>query len=297
MCNMKIAAGTDRELMAGILVRLQREMPRSTLSFSDSSLPPPGGTICMGVSRLHAVLEGSMEIRYCRQGKPCSIALEPGAWLYTPPHSWTDVNWDSVSTTVGVVFHRGFIRTLCFSHDGSYNRQESGLPPDHFYHTNHPLPLDGVHLLTALDEIACSGRRTAATAHHLMSALVDILVEEINRDTGGSDTGPRILWQRLLNYLAENAHAPIDRNTVAQTFHLHPNSISRLFHLYDVESFQCRLNRYRLERSCRMLQNASLNLEQIASACGFANANYYIKVYKKAYGQTPGEHRKAGTLK
>jgi AraC-like DNA-binding protein len=51
------------------------------------------------------------------------------------------------------------------------------------------------------------------------------------------------------------------------------------------------LQRIRVEASIRYLMDTRLTIQQIAEKCGFANDNYYIKVFKQWTGKTPGKFR------
>ena len=47
----------------------------------------------------------------------------------------------------------------------------------------------------------------------------------------------------------------------------------------------------RLQKVTDMLYTSEFSLEEIASACGFYDANYLIKAFKRKYGTTPGKFR------
>lgn len=51
------------------------------------------------------------------------------------------------------------------------------------------------------------------------------------------------------------------------------------------------LTQLRLEHGMQLLLNTDLPIEKIAKECGFASANYFTKVYKKALHITPSEYR------
>lgn len=48
----------------------------------------------------------------------------------------------------------------------------------------------------------------------------------------------------------------------------------------------------RLKRACFFLQNTDLSLERIAQEIGYHYAQDFIAIFKKRYGETPGEYRK-----
>ncbi|MEF2966257.1 AraC family transcriptional regulator [Paenibacillus sp. M1] len=51
------------------------------------------------------------------------------------------------------------------------------------------------------------------------------------------------------------------------------------------------LNRVRIERSVELLGRTDWNIEAIAAAVGYSSGSYFIKVFRKLTGQTPGQFR------
>jgi len=277
----------DQAALLRRLRQARRGLRAGRTLFTDDSLPPPRHATCLGVTRLHLVTGGVKRLRSCRAGEAVDVALEPGTLLYTVPHGWTLTDWRSVQETFGVVLHHGFVRYLFFEHDGT--RPRRGVGPDRFFHTDHALPADGRHLVSALDEIARHHDRRPPTVGHLVEALLDILLDELACEPRGEDAAGQRLWSQVVDHLAEHATGDIDRASVARRFGLHPNSLSRLFTRHGGgETVQERLTRLRLERSRLLLRDRGLTLDQVATASGFGSANYYIKVFRRAYGQTPG---------
>ncbi|MEY8352287.1 AraC family transcriptional regulator [Lachnospiraceae bacterium 54-53] len=55
------------------------------------------------------------------------------------------------------------------------------------------------------------------------------------------------------------------------------------------------LTQLRLEQAISFLLNTTMNIDRIAAECGFANGNYFAKVFRKAMGMPPTEYRKVHT--
>ena len=47
----------------------------------------------------------------------------------------------------------------------------------------------------------------------------------------------------------------------------------------------------RLQKATDMLYTTEYSMEEIAKECGFCDANYLIKAFKRKYGITPGKFR------
>ena len=52
------------------------------------------------------------------------------------------------------------------------------------------------------------------------------------------------------------------------------------------------INLTRVRRSLKMLSSTSLRMPEIAERCGFSDANYYSRTFKRIHGTTPNEYRK-----
>ncbi|MDA3962184.1 MAG: AraC family transcriptional regulator [Planctomycetota bacterium] len=281
----------ERDLLASCLLELRDQVADFDLVLSDDSLPPPPQAVCQGTPRLHTVLGGCKRLRTAQHGAAHKLALTPGTWLYTTPYGWTEYDWSSVERTFAITVHHGFVRYLLFDHDGSFDRNRHPRAPDYVYHSPAPLSIAGRHLLAALDALARGTSARATTAHLVLRSLIDVLLEQIEHQEASPDPS-HALWHRAVAYLHDHAQEPIDRRDVADAMGLHPNSLSRLFAKHDAEGFQQRLTRLRLEHSLLLLRDHALSLETIAARSGFGSgANYFIRVFKQAYGLTPGRYR------
>lgn len=58
-------------------------------------------------------------------------------------------------------------------------------------------------------------------------------------------------------------------------------------------NFSTYLNEFRVQKAQRLMTDARLNLKDISAACGYSDANYFTKVFKRITGKTPSEYRLA----
>ncbi|MFW5844944.1 MAG: helix-turn-helix transcriptional regulator [Planctomycetota bacterium] len=94
----------------------------------------------------------------------------------------------------------------------------------------------------------------------------------------------------LLDWLRTHADADTDRGRVAAAFGWHPDHLTRVCRTRHGCGFSQLLNRFRCERSLDLLQGDD-DLETVAHRCGFASAGYFIRVFRRHYGCTPGVWR------
>jgi transcriptional regulator GlxA family with amidase domain len=74
-------------------------------------------------------------------------------------------------------------------------------------------------------------------------------------------------------------------------------SVSRLCHLFHRQtgmSPRRYLKAARLARAKEVLETSSLSVKEVAARAGFNHVGRFIGDFRKAYGVTPSEHRRAG---
>ena len=71
-----------------------------------------------------------------------------------------------------------------------------------------------------------------------------------------------------------------------------PQHLSRLFREEMETSFTRYLTENRIDRACRLLEETPLGIAEIADRCGYADANYFAKVFRKYRGVSPGDYRR-----
>lgn len=80
---------------------------------------------------------------------------------------------------------------------------------------------------------------------------------------------------------------------IAEQLHLSPAYLNVLFKQEMKMTLKQYLNNYRLEKAKKMLEQGYDKITEIAEKCGYANSNYFAKVFKEATDMTPVEYRRA----
>ena len=96
----------------------------------------------------------------------------------------------------------------------------------------------------------------------------------------------------VMDYIAAH-YGEEDLSTagIAEYFHFSPAYLNVLFKQERKVTLKQYLSNYRLERAKRMLEQDYRKITEIAERCGYANANYFAKVFREATGMTPLEYR------
>ena len=93
-------------------------------------------------------------------------------------------------------------------------------------------------------------------------------------------------------YMQENYNMPITLEDVAAVAGFHPTYFSTVFKKITGENFLEHLSGLRMKEARELLCDDHLRIEDIAEKVGYADAKYFVKLFKKSTGLTPQEYRK-----
>lgn len=99
-----------------------------------------------------------------------------------------------------------------------------------------------------------------------------------------------------IEYLTENFDKKITINDICSLVNLSEQHFSRLFKGHTGKTFVEYLTLFRLEEAEKLLIQTNIPITQIPELTGFCNSNYFARVYKKQYNQTPSAIRKTRKL-
>ena len=104
--------------------------------------------------------------------------------------------------------------------------------------------------------------------------------------------------RRALEYMRRAYSDPgLKLEEVAQYAYISASYLARLLRQEMDTTFSALLTRIRMEAAARMLEENDLQNYEIAARCGFANATYFSKVFRKHFGVAPSEYRKQREVK
>ena len=117
------------------------------------------------------------------------------------------------------------------------------------------------------------------------NALISISNNNATKNNG--------IAQSIRKHLVDNLNEKLSLEEVANHFNYTKQHVIRLFKsCYFVSPLEF-VNCERLKKSCELLsQRQDLSVCQIATLCGFVDAGYFSRLFKKEYGVSPKEYRR-----
>lgn len=99
----------------------------------------------------------------------------------------------------------------------------------------------------------------------------------------------------VLDYIAAHyGEESLSTAQIAEAFHFSQAYMNVLFKQEMKVTLKQYLSNYRLEKAKQLLEQDYMKITEIAVRCGYANANYFSKVFRDATGMSPVEYRERG---
>ncbi len=140
---------------------------------------------------------------------------------------------------------------------------------------------------------ALSGKISDAfTASALAYELMMTLSTEAGQPRTGSQTRP--LLEQARHYAEQHLSHPLTVDDLAQQAGMSRYHFTRLFTEHTGLPPAAWLREQRIKEAARLLRLTTIPLKEIATRCGFPNANYLSRVFRKHTGIPPATYRRSG---
>ncbi|MFT9848202.1 response regulator transcription factor [Aneurinibacillus sp. REN35] len=97
---------------------------------------------------------------------------------------------------------------------------------------------------------------------------------------------------RIKEYIKRHIEEELTLESLAESVHLHPQYVSRLFKQRAGMTLTDYIVHVRLERARRLLSDTHLSIAQVGARCGWLDPNYFSRLFRKQEGITPTQYRK-----
>ena len=150
-----------------------------------------------------------------------------------------------------------------------------------------PLYIDNLNAKLTIDIENCS---TVSQVYSVNSNIIRrycMLVKTYSRANYHS------IIRDTLNYIDVHYQEELSLSFFAQKFTVTKNYLSALFHEQVGMTLTDYINSTRIQHSLLLLNTTDNSMSDIAIACGFNDANYFTRAFKKHKGKSPSEYRKS----
>lgn len=127
-------------------------------------------------------------------------------------------------------------------------------------------------------------------SHKFLTDLVTRIFKDTLQDDSISDIPEKFISIR--NYIEENHTRKVSLDELSEHFYISKYHLLREYQRLFGITVSADLTLKRLAHAKRMLRFSAESVENIALACGFQTASYFIKVFKQYENLTPLEYRK-----
>jgi len=111
-----------------------------------------------------------------------------------------------------------------------------------------------------------------------------------NMSTGSKDH-THYLIKKAIDFIEESYSRDISLNEISEALNISSYYFSKLFKDETGEGFVEYLTRKRVEKAKEMLKDPEKSIKEIGSECGYADPNYFSRIFKKSTGMTPTEYK------
>lgn len=151
--------------------------------------------------------------------------------------------------------------------------------------------LDGIHSREEIERMI-NHFQTLTEIEKFMTILIDKL-ELMHRNQSKYSRIIRGVMDYIANHYSES---DLSISQIAEEFHFSATYLNVLFKQETQVTLKQYLSDYRIEKAKIMLVSDYYKITEISELCGYANGNYFAKVFKELTDLTPMEYRKQRTI-
>lgn len=277
-----------RRMIAREMATFLRHTRIDLVYFAQSGFPPPPLAYVTSFPRLTILLDGSHPMQVAGDDGFTPMVLTRGQVLFVGRNCWNKPDWSAPVKLLTLLFGKKQIGISLVKHDGRENEPVAALKAT-FSSFEGPLR----DILNALTASAHHPRREWL-APLLVEALLHAGLELLDEPRPMQPRKAARTYEAICLYVQENFQQSLTRERVADNFGLTPNHVSRLFRREGSMRFSDYLTLVRIDRAKFMLREYGSPLKEIAARCGYADAAYFCRVFRRITKITPTAYRLKG---
>ncbi|MBV9105758.1 MAG: helix-turn-helix domain-containing protein [Verrucomicrobia bacterium] len=126
------------------------------------------------------------------------------------------------------------------------------------------------------------------------STLVKLMLLEIglqNSPNFSAELGSQSLAIQVQALITRTFHEPLSTSVIARKLHRNPDYLGRVYR----QAYGCNptegIHRARMKHAKNLLLLTSMNVDEIATACGYEDSGYFRKVFRRFFDMQPRRFR------
>lgn len=154
----------------------------------------------------------------------------------------------------------------------------SGMTPEEAY------SLSDIYIMKADEAL------TEEEIRQLHYKMIERYTRQMKRIKSENVYSKRIML--AMDYISKNLHSRIKIEDTAKYLKISPAYLSRAFKTETGMTFTDYVNRKKIEEAAGLLQYSKYTDLEISNLFGFSSQSYFIKIFRKYMGMTPGRYKK-----
>ncbi len=148
--------------------------------------------------------------------------------------------------------------------------------------------------LEALFRYFLDSQETGDLRQESANLLVSLMLLEVVASSQNNDDSMKVnsLATNVHNYIWMNNDHTLTAGKVAKVLGYNPDYLGRIYRKVYGCTITQTIHQSRIERSCRLLMDSDMTIEEIARLCGFSDSDYFRRVFKRYKHITPIAFRK-----
>ena len=233
--------------------------------------------------RLEIVLRGSYT---ADKSAGTSVTLSNGDALFIPAFASSQPRWDKNVLLLSVLFAPSYIGFNFFDKRvataGFHRLRTLEITQQNAEEIEHILQVLNA-LAARIADPDISRYLVLSLLHVCRNQLALPLVNKMQRGA--------FLYKSICTYVQDNFASTLNRENTAAMFNISANHLSRIFQQEGNMSFIDYLHWVRLGKARMILQKYHLSVNEVAYRCGYSDASYFCRLFKREFEVTPSEYR------
>lgn len=125
--------------------------------------------------------------------------------------------------------------------------------------------------------------------HRIVEQVMEVACPEKTIDYGGTQEE---IIHRVHEYLTEHISERITIEELSKLFLMNTTTLKQAFKAVYGNSVAAHVKEHRMEKACKLLDEGSQSIGEIASAVGYESQSRFTAAFKDTYGVLPTEYRK-----